>query len=101
MSSEFLTLDLSGSIVGGIYLSRSQQGFGAQLEGNQYQVCRRTHIIDTNCTSIHMRPWPRRGTRTFRDTKLAVGLFRQSIGYAPVQPTILVGMLVCQNSEEA
>ena len=30
--------------------------------------------------------WPSKGIRTFRETKLAVGRFRLSVGYAPVQP---------------
>lgn len=46
-----------------------------------------------NCMSTHIATWPIKGVKTLRETRLAVGLFRHRIGYAPVHPTVTSGLV--------
>lgn len=48
-----------------------------------------------NCMSTHIATWPINGVKTLCETRLAVGLLRHRVGYAPVHPTVtcsLAGM---------
>lgn len=68
-----------------------------------YQSCRRTASRPTSCVRTQIATWPSNGVSTFRETRLAVGFFRDRVGYAPVQPTVGLSMGIqkpsaCTNS---
>jgi len=62
------------------------------LNFNTHQGCLRTAWKPTACIRMQIAIWPRRGVKTFRETRFAVGRFRQSTGNGPVQPTIYVSV---------
>lgn len=55
--------------------------------GGLYHGCSPTAMYAMVWTAMTMRIWPMRGTRTLRETRDAVGRFRESLGYGPDQPT--------------
>lgn len=52
-----------------------------------YQGWACTVLKTANCVKTQIAICPRRGTNTLREKRFAVGLFRQSMGNGPVQPT--------------
>ena len=48
--------------------------------GGMNQGCRRTASKAMAWMRMHMVTWPKRGARTFRETRLAVGRLRQRLG---------------------
>jgi hypothetical protein len=57
------------------------------MDSKTNQGCLRTAWNATACMTMQIVIWPRSGVNTFRDTKFAVGRFRQRTGKGPVQLT--------------
>ena len=86
--SEFSIFDLSLSKWGGMNLCFKLAMKWWLSVQNTHQGCLRTAWKPTACIRMHIAIWPRRGVRTFLETKFAVGRLRESAGNGPVQPTI-------------
>lgn len=97
MSSEFTIPDFSRSSLGGMNLDKCNfvSQTALELVKGWYHFSSRTAISPINCTSTHIATCPIKGVKTLRETRLAVGLLRHRVGYAPVHPTVtssLVGI---------
>lgn len=91
--SEFLIFDLSWLTRGGTYLflqlAMGKDDGGSKV-GSAHHDCFLTATYTAVCTSIQMTIWPSNGMSTLRETRSAVGLFRDRTGYGPAQLTTIL-----------
>lgn len=84
--SEFSILDFSLSNAGGMNLNTVRHET-LDIVNETYHDCLWMALNVKSCVRIQSSTCPSSGVSIFRDTRLAVGRLRQSVDWAPGQPT--------------